>query len=82
MEAKKPKFKFFSIFEKFGVNEKKNPNENALVYKSDQCEQYLAIPPESYFVTSKLALIPFPRPEICEAISSYFTGQFGTKYMI
>ena len=38
MEAKKPKFKFFSIFEKFGVNEKKNPNEDALVYKSDQCE--------------------------------------------
>ena len=41
-----------------------------------------AVPPETFFILPRVVLIPFPTPEQCGPISSYFNTQVSTKYMV
>ena len=76
--------RFMNLLQKIGVVDKKTEEEEEgiPIFNSEQGMIYTAVPPETYFILPRVVLIPFPSPEQCGPISSYFNTQVSTKYMV
>ena len=39
-------------------------------------------PADTYFITSKIILIPFPKEELANSLSGYLNTYYNRKYMV
>ncbi|OMJ92954.1 hypothetical protein SteCoe_4172 [Stentor coeruleus] len=62
--------------------EKKKKLEDTKVVKAEPGIKQPDNPPETFIVTPRLCLMPFPSPNLVESLQSYFTRQFNNKFMI